>query len=39
MLTSKITMKELEVEVNFGGWVGLCWLRVGMGKTLAKDGI
>lgn len=39
MLTSTITMKELAVEVNFERWVGLRQPRVGMGKTLAKDGI
>lgn len=34
-----ITMKGVGVEVTFEGWVGFYQVRVGMGKTLAKDGI
>lgn len=39
MLASFITMQEVEVEINFEGWVRFYQVKVGIGKTLVKDGI
>lgn len=37
MLATIIIVKEVGVEVNFEGWVIFYQVRMGVGKTLAKD--